>query len=521
MLKSQFNKLVLFVGVFVSFWVHAQETPILTLTFPTHNNLQYNRFLINPTFSFVGENDTHIAMYSRSQWTQFNNAPKLYLINYSGKLSEKTGFGFGLYQQYLGVISSFGGIGNYAYNVVLNDKMNLTFAFNLGYYSSGIDLSRVVVETPDPVLMAMDKKAVMTIDPSLNLNYGKFDFGIVAKNLVDYDFKSHGFVKDFSYKTFSGHLMYSHPFENAQNLLEGMQIRGLVRVQTNSIRGFSYATSVISDLPMLGWFQGGYDNYFGMSFGVGFHLTNKVSFGYTYEKPMQQGLQNLGASHEFNLVFSLTSKEEKRNISFKNTPVLIDSKFEESDSTALSLINKRDLLIDKLKKSLDSKDVELLTLLLQQDSINKLKNDILEKRLNNLVEQLNNGSVVKKGTSKKKTSDNGISSLDEDKIQEKYSSKTAFKREKAKKGNKLVINDIEPGYYIVANVFSEEKYAIQFSEKLKEKGLDSKMFTNPKNNYKYVYLRYVVTWDEALAAYYSNLDNTYFDLIWILFIEKD
>jgi type IX secretion system PorP/SprF family membrane protein len=503
-----------------AYLTHAQESPLLTLTFPTHNNLAYNRFLLNPTFSFVGENDTHIAMFSRSQWTQFNNAPKVYLINYSGKFSEKTGFGFGLYQQYLGVISSFGGIGNYAYNVVLNDKMNLTFAFNLGYYSSGIDLSRVVVETPDPVLLAMDKKSVMTLEPGINLNYGKFDLGLTAKNLVDFDFKEQGFVKDYAYKTFVGHLMYTHVFENAQNLLEGMQLRGLARAQSNPLRDFGYAASVVSDLPMVGWLQGQYDNYYGMSFGVGFHLTNKVSFGYTYEKATQQGLQNLGASHEFNLVFSLTSRQDKINSSGDNATNII-KKLEENDSTAIALIGQRDRLIDKLKTNLDAKSYELLTLLMQQDSINNLRNEALEKRLNSLIDQLNNGKVTKKDVSKKKNAAKAQSDLDDDALQEKYSKNTAYKREKAKKGNKLVVPDVEPGYYIVANVFSEEKYAIQFSDKLKEKGLDVNVFTNPKNGYKYVYLRRYSTWEEALPAYYSNLEDTYFDLIWILFIDKE
>ena len=33
--------------------VNAQDTPVLTFNLPAQNNLKYNRFLLNPAFSFV------------------------------------------------------------------------------------------------------------------------------------------------------------------------------------------------------------------------------------------------------------------------------------------------------------------------------------------------------------------------------------------------------------------------------------------------------------------------------------
>jgi type IX secretion system PorP/SprF family membrane protein len=126
-----------FLLLFVSFFALAQQSPILSLSIPYQNSLLYNRYLINPTFSFVGEKNTNISLFSRTQWVGFNDAPKVYQLNYSGRFSEDTGYGIGLYHQNLGVITSFGGIGNAAYYVPFQEDMGLTLGANLVFYSVG------------------------------------------------------------------------------------------------------------------------------------------------------------------------------------------------------------------------------------------------------------------------------------------------------------------------------------------------------------------------------------------------
>ena len=78
-----------------------------------------------------------------------------------------------------------------------------------------------------------------------------------------------------------------------------------------------------------------------------------------------------------------------------------------------------------------------------------------------------------------------------------------------------MIDDIDQGYYIIANVFATAANSDAFIESLKSKGINANYFTNPKNNYRYVYLKKHKSWREALISYYSNINNTYFDPIWI------
>ena len=72
------------------------------------------------------------------------------------------------------------------------------------------------------------------------------------------------------------------------------------------------------------------------------------------------------------------------------------------------------------------------------------------------------------------------------------------------------------GYYIIANVFANPRNAARFIKYLNSLGLSASYFINPKNNYRYVYLKRHETWNSALISYYSKLNNTYDEKMWIM-----
>lgn len=78
--------------------------------------------------------------------------------------------------------------------------------------------------------------------------------------------------------------------------------------------------------------------------------------------------------------------------------------------------------------------------------------------------------------------------------------------------------DIPKGYYIVANVFNERVNAAKFMMALRDNGLNPNYFTNPENNFMYVYLDFVQTQEAADALQKSSLNNTYSDELWILIV---
>ncbi|WP_420845151.1 type IX secretion system membrane protein PorP/SprF [Maribacter litopenaei] len=55
---------------------------------------------------------------------------------------------------------------------------------------------------------------LLSFQPGFNLSYGNFDIGAFAENLFDYNLKTSESLTDFSNKTYSGHLQYTHQFKN-------------------------------------------------------------------------------------------------------------------------------------------------------------------------------------------------------------------------------------------------------------------------------------------------------------------
>ena len=129
-----------------------EDDGVVALSLPVRNSLSFNRFVINPTFSFVREQHKYISIFNKREWVQFEDAPLTYMASYSGRFGENIGAGIGLFQQNYGVLTTFGGTANFAYNVRMNRDSNLTFGLNIGAYKSGLNSGSVVSNVDDPAL---------------------------------------------------------------------------------------------------------------------------------------------------------------------------------------------------------------------------------------------------------------------------------------------------------------------------------------------------------------------------------
>jgi len=78
--------------------------------------------------------------------------------------------------------------------------------------------------------------------------------------------------------------------------------------------------------------------------------------------------------------------------------------------------------------------------------------------------------------------------------------------------------DVPKGYYLVANVFNERVNAAKFMMRLRDEGLNPNYFTNPENNFMYVYLDFVNNRKAADALQQNKLNNLYTEELWILIV---
>lgn len=546
-----------------------EESPFITYDVPSQNLLKYNRFLINPTFSTVREDKSYFNLLHRNQSVAFDDNNQSYFLSYSGRISDRTGLGLSLYTQREGIVSNYGVLANYAYGVTLNEKSNFTFGANLSYYSSGLDESRANPVEIDPLLSGFQDNSLLSFQPGFNLSYGKFDIGVFAENLFDYNIKTSESITDFKDKTFSSHLQYTHQFKNAAGILESGRLMPLARARKVGEDEVVLGGSLILDLPKLGWIQGGYDSFYGASAGIGFNLNRRLSLGYTMEKGLSNNFDNFGVTHEISFAYSFTPNlTEDRVMLEDDTDSLVDNGEEKVTEESLT---SKDEEIEELKRRLAENDAILAELMFRQDSIESNRQKDLERRYEmamNLVRRETNGdrpdiedkvkeiyhinndkTALADNTTHDQAGTNGHSksvkeedavvvsnttavatktkesrpvtppTVAKDNIREDAFAKTV--QEKTVKNRKFRnLDGVEDGYYVVANVYKGGHYLNKFVDDLANQGISADYIDNPNNGLKYVYLERYDSWEEAVAAHKSGVNGLYNGELWIMNVDN-
>jgi len=336
----------------------SQEDGVVSLAIPVRSSLKFNRYLTNPTFSFVREQNTYINITNKREWIQFEDAPVTYLVNYSGRYSENMGVGVGLFQQNHGVLTTFGGIVNLAYNAQLQTDSNLTFGFNLGFYTSSINEGSVVLNEPDPSLDNISKNSIFTVSPGINYGLVFFDLGVSVNNLVQYNLKSSELLKEDPQRSIQAHVMYTG-YMYSRGFFDESKFSALVKSE------FKTDQTIFSGVAMLMvpkgiWAQLGYNTVYGVMGGVGMNITEQISIEYNYEKAMGD-LSTFGSSHELTLAYKfntrnrfkysgddreqalLIKKQKKRTLASASSTSKLDAdaKAELAEQKALELEEKR------------------------------------------------------------------------------------------------------------------------------------------------------------------------------------
>ena len=283
-----------------------EDDGVVSLALPVRNSLTFNRYLLNPTFSFVREQDKYFNVTNKREWVQFENAPTTYFANYSGRLRENIGVGVGLFQENRGVLTTFGGLLNFAYNAQIQRDNNLTFGLNLGLYSSGLNTGNVVSNFPDPSLDNVPSNFLVSVSPAINYGYGSFDFGASINNAVLYNVNTSELIENDPQQAIQGHLMYTG-YLNGNGFFDESKFSALARSQ------FSRDDTVISALVMLTvpagiWAQAGYNTRFGASAGLGLNITENIAVEYNYEQALGD-LTDFGPSHEITLAYRFVTRE--------------------------------------------------------------------------------------------------------------------------------------------------------------------------------------------------------------------
>ncbi|WP_228236618.1 PorP/SprF family type IX secretion system membrane protein [Allomuricauda sp. M10] len=531
-----------------------EEDPYVPYNVPSQNLLKFNRFLINPTFSTVREDKSYINLFHRNQSVSFDDNNQVYFLSYSGRVSDRSGVGVSLFTNREGVFNNFGVHANYAYGVRLSPKSTFTFGANVSYYQSALNQDRINSVDVDPYLSTLEGSSLVTFQPGFNFSFGNFDIGGFAENLFDYNLKNSESVTEFADKTYSGHLQYTHQFKNGAGIMERARLMPLARVRKVGDQNLVLGGNLILDLPKLGWVQGGYDDYYGASAGLGFNLTKNISLGYTVEKGLSNEFENFGVTHEISLAYSFTPNLTEDRVMFEDENEDLVSNEESVPQDSLNITDK-DLEIAQLKDKLAENDAILDELLMRQDSIESNRKQDLERRFETVMKMvqretrgqnpeleekakevyfanMDTADVVSRKTQplanhglSNSTSTKKVIKINENKndarlAQTPVNKDNTFRTTAPKTNNAYFkahsVPNVESGHYLIANVFKDPKNVDQFVEELRAQGLDADYFQNPKNGLNYVYIGDFGNKKEALNAYHTKMDGKYQGDAWIM-----
>ena len=288
------------------FFFAQEDNGVVAFHLPVRNSLTFNRYAINPAFSFVREQNKNISFFNKREWVQFEDAPLTYLASYTGRFAENIGGGVGLFQQNHGVLTTFGGILNFAYNARLARESNLTFGLNVGAYKSGINTGKVITNIDDPSIQNVPNNFLLTINPGINYGLAFFDFGLSVNNLVVYNFKSSALIEDNPEHGIQAHIMYTG-YMNSRGFFDESKFSSLIRSE------FKKDETIVSVITMLTvpkgiWAQAGYNTVYGLSGGIGLNITREIAIEYNFEKAIGD-LNEFGSSHEITLAYRFKNKE--------------------------------------------------------------------------------------------------------------------------------------------------------------------------------------------------------------------
>ncbi|SDE62823.1 type IX secretion system membrane protein, PorP/SprF family [Pricia antarctica] len=291
-----------------------EQAPSLGTKSTYQNQLFFNRYLINPTFSLVRENKSYINILHRNQYATFEDNDQNYFLGFSNKLNDRTALGISVYSQWSGVVQEFGFNANYATAVRLGEKNKLTFGTNITYFTKGLDKNRVIVADVDNKLEESKKESQIAIKPGITLSMGQFDFGVYATDLFKYNQTTNEFVTDLSAKSVKASVQYTYEFMQNRGLLANARLMPLVQVGQNEDGSVNYAGSMLLDLPDYGWFQTNFDQEYGLSLGLGFNLSKKMSLGYLLERDVVNKEADLGWNHEVTLAYTLDREHNAKGL---------------------------------------------------------------------------------------------------------------------------------------------------------------------------------------------------------------
>lgn len=443
----------------ISFLGLAQEVR-LPADFRSHNLIQFNSSLFDPTLSFERNMPRSFSIWSRWQWQSIDGDPTSLFANYTQKIGNQTAMGLGYLQNNTGVYLNKGGNFNFSHALPLGEESSLIFGANVFAFNQELADDQLILGNGTPVGMLNDQSNfIIQFSPGLRVNTNGFGIGVVIQNALDFNITSG--EREAAPRILTGLASYDFPinlFGDEGYLRPQAYIHSIPDADTQY--GITAAMSTSNF-----WIQGGYNNFYGASGGLGVTLFKKLSLGGVMEFGIEDPVSNEDPTFEIVASYFFG-----------------DQKFSEKDSKEKAEVEKR------RRSDVDEREEQRRLAQARLDSTNNARKEALaaareQARLDSIARVKREQEVV----------------LQEN---EKY--------------EEVVSSDgLQPGFYLIANVFGTEHYYLKFMKSLRAQGLEPKSFYRRVKGHHYVYLERYDTLEESRIARDSRFGGKYSGTLWV------
>jgi len=552
-------KKTLFIYMVLTVLSAKSQEPELPYDFRQHNLTEFNSSLLSPVFSLDRNNPQSVALWTRWQWQTVDSSPSTLFLNYSRKLNEESGIGVGFLQHNTGVFVNTGGVLNYAYNLVLNSSTQLAFGINV------IGFQRKLAEEfiMDPGLPIFEEKSnfILQIAPAVKLQLNAFSFGIAMENLMDRNLTTNDGNASATGLIYMGLASYDFPIA-----IFGDPSTSYIRPTLYYKRLPDFDNQIglntFFSTPKF-WAQVGYNNFYGISMGIGGHFFKKLSLGALVEFGTSADIKGEDPSFEIVTAFSfgqqvfeveeedivepeqLETKEELAVLeaqrkqdslaAVKAAEILALEQLQNQKSKdSIATVNQQ-IELAKAQELAENKRKDSIALANQQIEIAKAREQAEKKRQDSVRIAKETTAIAAIKAEQEKRRIDSLNAVKQAEVlaearelREKNIQDSIKALEKEKAATEVVVlkkgevyeevaseEGLEPGYYLIANVFGTKKYFEAFVKKLSDEGLQPKSFYRAKNKYNYVYLKRYDSMQEARQARDSKFGGRYSGKTWI------
>ncbi|MBO0324196.1 PorP/SprF family type IX secretion system membrane protein [Muricauda sp. CAU 1633] len=485
--------------MFVVGW--SQEVGLPT-DFRQHNLTQFNANLLNATYTSDWNNPNSFSIWTRWQWQSVDGDPTTIFANYSHQINTTSTVALGFLQHNTGVFLNVGANFNYVHTFPLDDGVELLAGINLFAFQNSLADDRFV---PDPDLdlpeLESSKDFMLQFSPAVRLNVNQFSVGLAFENGFGFNLSDSGNGPE-GFQIVTGILSNDFNVELFPAWGDSF-VRPMVYVKSVPNADTQFGLNTLLSTPKF-WAQGGYNSFYGVSGGVGVTFAHVFSIGGLMEFGGDSELSDDESTFELIASYQFGKTDNRKNVigfDVEKDDALAQERMaeearlqrlKEQEAQEVEQLRRQQLTEEqRVRDSIAQAELEASRLEEQQDSIAQARKQQEQDSLAQVLEQRKQDSIAA-------IQQQEVELLPNERYEEVASE-----------------DGLEPGFYLITNVFGTKKYYESFMLTLKQKGLDPKSFYRSINKYNYVYLERYNTMEEARRARDSQFNGKYMDKIWI------